>query len=66
LVRSKSRGGANFAALIVLSAMDLPGGTGRAVDFRLSPLIDMGRTALNVSGARSRQAPVTSRVMGVD
>ncbi|PWJ92040.1 hypothetical protein C7380_11033 [Oceanotoga teriensis] len=43
-------GGATFAALIVLSAMDLPVAlVGLLIS--IEPLIDMGRTALNVSGS---------------
>jgi uncharacterized protein len=43
-------GGATFAALIVLPAMGLPI-TLVALLISIEPLIDMGRTALNVSGA---------------
>lgn len=43
-------GGAMFAALIVLPAMNLPV-TLVALLISVEPLIDMGRTALNVSGA---------------
>lgn len=43
-------GGATFAALIVLPAMNLPV-TLVALLISVEPLIDMGRTALNVSGA---------------
>ncbi|MCB1666313.1 MAG: cation:dicarboxylase symporter family transporter [Pseudomonadales bacterium] len=43
-------GGATFAALIVLSAMDLPI-TVVALLISIEPLIDMARTALNVNGA---------------
>ncbi|MBP6563382.1 MAG: cation:dicarboxylase symporter family transporter, partial [Neisseriaceae bacterium] len=43
-------GGATFAALIVLPAMGLPV-TLVALLISVEPLIDMGRTALNVSGA---------------
>jgi len=43
-------GGATFAALIVLSVMNLPIAiVGLLIS--VEPLIDMGRTALNVSGA---------------
>lgn len=43
-------GGATFAALLVLSALDLPIGiVGLLIS--VEPLIDMGRTALNVSGS---------------
>ena len=50
IIISSKVGGAAFAALIVLSAMDLPvvlAGLAIAIE----PLIDMGRTALNVSGS---------------
>jgi len=43
-------GGATFAALVVLPAMGLPI-TIVALLISIEPLIDMGRTALNVSGA---------------
>jgi len=43
-------GGATFAALIVLSTMGLPVGIVGLL-IAIEPLIDMGRTALNVSGA---------------
>ena len=55
-------GGATFAALIVLSAMDLPVALAGLL-ISVEPLIDMGRTALNVSGAITA-GTVTSRVMG--
>ena len=41
-------GGATFAAIIVLSAMDLPVALA-GILISVEPLIDMGRTALNVS-----------------
>lgn len=43
-------GGATFAAIIVLSAMDLPLALA-GILISVEPLIDMGRTALNVSGS---------------
>lgn len=43
-------GGATFAALLVLSALDLPIAI-VALLISVEPLIDMGRTALNVSGS---------------
>lgn len=43
-------GGATFAAIIVLSAMDLPIALA-GVLISVEPLIDMGRTVLNVSGS---------------
>jgi L-cystine uptake protein TcyP (sodium:dicarboxylate symporter family) len=54
-------GGATFAALIVLPAMGLPI-TLVALLISIEPLIDMGRTALNVSGAVV-SGVVTSRVI---
>lgn len=43
-------GGATFAALLVLSTMNLPVGLAGLL-ISVEPLIDMGRTALNVSGS---------------
>lgn len=43
-------GGATFAAIIVLSAMNLPIALA-GILISVEPLIDMGRTALNVSGS---------------
>lgn len=43
-------GGATFAALLVLSALDLPVALAGLL-ISVEPLIDMGRTALNVSGS---------------
>lgn len=55
-------GGATFAALIVLGAMNLPVALAGLL-ISIEPLIDMGRTALNVSGAVTA-GTVTSRVLG--
>ena len=55
-------GGATFAALIVLPAMGLPV-TLVALLISVEPLIDMGRTALNVSGSMAA-GTITSLVMG--
>jgi len=55
-------GGATFAALIVLSTMDLPVALAGLL-ISVEPLIDMGRTALNVSGAITA-GTVVSRVLG--
>jgi L-cystine uptake protein TcyP (sodium:dicarboxylate symporter family) len=55
-------GGATFAALIVLSAMGLPVALAGLL-ISIEPLIDMGRTALNVSGSISA-GTVTSRLLG--
>lgn len=54
-------GGATFAALIVLPAMGLPV-TLVALLISVEPLIDMGRTALNVNGAMTAGA-VTSQLL---
>ncbi|MET3287629.1 UNVERIFIED_CONTAM: L-cystine uptake protein TcyP (sodium:dicarboxylate symporter family) [Brevibacillus sp. OAP136] len=43
-------GGATFAALLVLSTLNLPVGLAGLL-ISVEPLIDMGRTALNVSGS---------------
>lgn len=42
-------GGATFAALLVLSALNMPVALAGLL-ISVEPLIDMGRTALNVSG----------------
>lgn len=55
-------GGATFAALIVLSAMDLPVALAGLL-IAVEPLIDMGRTALTVSGSVTA-GTVTSRILG--
>jgi L-cystine uptake protein TcyP (sodium:dicarboxylate symporter family) len=55
-------GGATFAALIVLSAMNLPVALAGLL-ISIEPLIDMGRTALNVSGSITA-GTFTSRVLG--
>lgn len=55
-------GGATFAALIVLSAMDYPVALAGLL-IAIEPLIDMGRTALNVSGSVTA-GTVTARIMG--
>lgn len=54
-------GGATFAALLVLSAMDLPVALAGLL-ISVEPLIDMGRTALNVNGAML-SGTLTSRVL---
>jgi uncharacterized protein len=55
-------GGATFAALIVLSVMNLPVAiVGLLIS--VEPLIDMGRTALNVSGAMT-SGVLTSKITG--
>ena len=55
-------GGATFAALIVLPIMGLPV-TLVALLISIEPLIDMGRTALNVDGSMTA-GMVTSQVLG--
>jgi len=55
-------GGATFAALIVLSALNLPVALAGLL-ISIEPLIDMGRTALNVSGSITA-GTVASRVLG--
>ncbi|MFK0572836.1 L-cystine transporter [Endozoicomonas sp.] len=55
-------GGATFAALIVLSALGLPVELAGLL-ISIEPLIDMGRTAVNVSGAITTGF-VGGRVMG--
>lgn len=55
-------GGATFAALIVLPAMGLPV-TLVALLISIEPLIDMGRTALNVSGSMTA-GTITSQLLG--
>jgi L-cystine uptake protein TcyP (sodium:dicarboxylate symporter family) len=54
-------GGATFAALIVLPAMGLPIEL-VALLISIEPLIDMGRTALNVSGSMT-SGKITSRIV---
>jgi L-cystine uptake protein TcyP (sodium:dicarboxylate symporter family) len=56
-------GGATFAALIVLSSMNLPVALAGLL-ISIEPLIDMGRTALNVSGSITA-GTLASRVLGV-
>ena len=55
-------GGATMVALIVLPAMGLPV-TLVALLISIEPLIDMGRTALNVSGSMTA-GTVTSQILG--
>lgn len=55
-------GGATFSALIVLPALGLPI-TLVALLISIEPLIDMGRTALNVSGSMTA-GTVTSQLLG--
>ena len=53
-------GGATFAAILVLSAMDLPVALAGLL-ISVEPLIDMGRTALNVSGSMT-SGVLTSKI----
>ncbi|WP_442874239.1 L-cystine transporter [Cytobacillus sp. NCCP-133] len=55
-------GGATFAAILVLSALDLPIALAGLL-ISIEPLIDMGRTAVNVSGAMT-SGILTSRITG--
>ena len=55
-------GGATFAAFIVLPAMGFPV-TVAALLISIEPLIDMGRTALNVNGSMTAGL-VTGRILG--
>ncbi|TFE00677.1 L-cystine transporter [Jeotgalibacillus salarius] len=53
-------GGATFAAILVLSALNLPIGLAGLL-ISIEPLIDMGRTAVNVSGSMTAGV-LTSKV----
>ncbi|BCX30866.1 L-cystine uptake protein TcyP [Latilactobacillus curvatus] len=55
-------GGATFAALIVLSSMNLPVGLAGLL-ISVEPLIDMGRTALNVDGSMTAGV-LTAHLLG--
>jgi uncharacterized protein len=55
-------GGATFAALIVLSALDMPVALAGLL-ISIEPLIDMGRTAVNVNGAMTAGS-ITSKWLG--
>lgn len=55
-------GGATFAALIVLSALNLPVGLAGLL-ISIEPLIDMGRTAVNVSGSMTAGV-VSAKILG--
>jgi L-cystine uptake protein TcyP (sodium:dicarboxylate symporter family) len=54
-------GGATFAALVVLSSLNLPVALAGLL-ISVEPLIDMGRTAVNVSGSMTA-GTVTSRLL---
>lgn len=58
-------GGATFAAILVLSAMNLPVALA-GVLISVEPLIDMGRTALNVSGSMTAGVTAASVNKEVD
>lgn len=55
-------GGATFAAIVVLSALNLPVALAGLL-ISVEPLIDMGRTAINVSGSMTA-GTVTSHLLG--
>ena len=55
-------GGATFAALVVLSALNLPVALAGLL-ISIEPLIDMGRTAVNVSGSMTA-GTITSKMLG--
>jgi L-cystine uptake protein TcyP (sodium:dicarboxylate symporter family) len=55
-------GGATFAAILVLSALNLPVALAGLL-ISVEPLIDMGRTALNVSGSMTAGV-ATARISG--
>ena len=55
-------GGATFAALVVLSTLNLPVALAGLL-ISVEPLIDMGRTAVNVSGSMTA-GTVTSHLLG--
>jgi L-cystine uptake protein TcyP (sodium:dicarboxylate symporter family) len=55
-------GGATFAALVVLSTLNLPVALAGLL-ISVEPLIDMGRTAVNVSGSMTA-GTVTSKWLG--
>jgi uncharacterized protein len=58
-------GGATFSALIVLPAMGLPVGLVGLL-IAIEPLIDMGRTALNVSGAMTAGVVTSTLLNEID
>ena len=55
-------GGGTFAALIVLSTLNFPIAL-VGVMIAIEPLVDMGRTALNVNGS-IMAAMITKRLLG--
>lgn len=55
-------GGATFAAILVLSALNLPIALAGLL-ISVEPLIDMGRTAVNVSGAMTAGV-TTAKITG--
>ncbi|CAH0120907.1 L-cystine uptake protein TcyP [Paenibacillus sp. CECT 9249] len=58
-------GGATFAALLVLSSMNLPVALAGLL-ISVEPLIDMGRTALNVSGSMTAGVLTSKAVKELD
>ncbi|MGL5629661.1 MAG: cation:dicarboxylate symporter family transporter, partial [Plesiomonas shigelloides] len=57
-------GGGTFAALIVLSALNFPIAL-VGVLMAIEPLVDMGRTALNVNGS-IMAATIANRVLNIE
>ncbi|GAD30117.1 putative sodium/dicarboxylate symporter [Photobacterium leiognathi lrivu.4.1] len=57
-------GGATFAAIIVLSTLGMPVALAGLL-ISIEPLIDMGRTAVNVSGSMTA-GTMTSRILGLN
>lgn len=57
-------GGATFAAIIVLSTLGMPVALAGLL-ISIEPLIDMGRTAVNVSGSMTA-GTITSRLLGLN
>jgi len=55
-------GGATFAAILVLSTLNLPVALAGLL-ISIEPLIDMGRTAVNVNGAMTA-GTITGRILG--
>ncbi|MGO3728575.1 MAG: cation:dicarboxylate symporter family transporter, partial [Enterococcus viikkiensis] len=58
-------GGATFASLIVLGAMNLPVAIVGLV-ISVEPMIDMARTAVNVSGSMVAGVVTSSRIHDLD
>src|SRR5690606_11513170 len=58
-------GGATYAAILVLSVLDLPVGLAGLL-ISVEPLIDMGRTAVNVSGSMTAGVLTARFTRGLD